>query len=397
MLGYIFVISCMTGLHFLCKQMNEKQYKRFFLIGTAILMTLFYGLRSQSVGIDTSAYVSMFYQDGAQPIGELWNYMWKEKSPAYVLSEWLFYQILPYHQLWLLATSTFFFFIFSKFVEKNSISPYFSYFIFFTIFGTFQMTGLRQCCAMAVLMLAYEQMKNKNILKYVILVILAYLFHKSAIVFLPFYIIGRRRISKLDIPFLATIIVVIYKNRVLLFEYIKSFTSYEHYEQLNHGEPINFSIMIYSATFLAILLCIFLIHQKKRRIVLQNENIVDGHENKNTHYLNANLSRSQISKQIRECIRNDKELAIYSQYTNAMILSSLFMPLVAINGVVRRVVMYFSLFMILLIPKAFSEFVDDRFGNILKILFGMVLLYLLLSGVYGSAYEYSMFFMGGDM
>lgn len=387
MLGYVFVIALMTGWYYFCQQFGDKQVKC-FLVGTAVIMTLFYGLRGQGVGSDTYPYFVMFQQDGAQSFSNLWDYMWEMKSPAYVLSEWLFYRILPFPQLWLVATSAFFFFPFSKFVERNSMDPYFSYFIFFTIFGTFQMTGIRQSCAMAVLMMAFEQMKKKKLIKYLLLVGLAYLFHKSAIVFLPFYFIGKRRITKLDLPILFIAVAAIYGNRAFLFDYIKSFTSYDYFEQLNHGEPINFSIMIYGATLLALYLCVVLTARKKRQNEKQYQRET-GFQNTNNY-----IKKSVTHDLSRQAVRKDVELVLYSQYANAMILASLFMPLVAINGATRRIVMYFALFMILLIPKAFREFIEPNSRKLLNILFGAALIYLLLSGVYGSSYSYSLFFVG---
>ena len=116
MFGYVFVVVLMTGWYYFCQRFGDKHVK-YFLVGTAVIMTLFYGLRGQGVGSDTYPYFVMFQRDGAQSFSNLWDYMWEMKSPAYVLSEWLFYRILPYPQLWLIATSAFFFFPFSKFVE----------------------------------------------------------------------------------------------------------------------------------------------------------------------------------------------------------------------------------------------------------------------------------------
>lgn len=368
--------------------MDEKGNK-YFLVGTAFFMTLFYGLRGETVGADTIDYIDMFLVDGSQPLNKLWAYMWEEKSPAFVLSEWLFYQILPFPQMWLIATSAFFFFTFSKFVEKNSMDPFFSYFIFFSIFGLFQMTGVRQSCAMAVLMMAFEQIKKNNLIKYLLLIGLAYLFHKSSLIFLPFYLFGKRRVTMMDIPILAGAVFFVYKDRSSLYDYIKSFTSYDHYEQLEHGEPINFSLMIYAATLLALVLCILLTFQKRQQLIdAYRDAYALKHPNVNEHMNSQKMiPRSLLLKGLRD----DADLKLYTQYANAMIVASLFMPFVALNGAMRRIVMYFALFMILLIPKAFHKLIDARSRKIAKIIFGAFLLYLLLSGVSGSDYEYSLF------
>ena len=352
MLGYLFVILIMTGWYFLCRQSREDQDKN-FLIGITVIMTLFYGLRGPDVGHDTGAYIDMFLEDAATPLSGLWTYMWKEKSPAYVLSEWIFYRILPFPQLWLVATSALFFIAFSLFLKKNSVDPYFSYLIFFTIFGTFQMTGVRQSCAMAFLLFAFEAIKEKRLFRYLLLIGLAYLFHKSSIVFLPFYIIGRRRVTLADIPAALIAIIVIYLNRTAIFEYIKGFTSYEHYSLLDHGEPINFSIMIYGATLLSLLLCVALTHLKRYNLeeqYLQEYNLAQMEsQSSGRRVLPRTLSRETLLKEIR----SDEQLMLYAQYANA-----------------------------------FQQFLDPASRRVVKVLFCAFLMWLLLRGLDNSVYAY---------
>ena len=124
-----------------------------------------------------------------------------------------------------------------------------------------------------------------------------------------------------------------------------------------------------------------------RKLQYQKESFANANYN---GYIKTRTRRQVPHDILRQEVRKDVELILYSQYANAMILASLFMPLVAVNGAVRRIVMYFALFMVLLIPKAFREFLDPQSGGILKLLFGGILLYLLLSGVYGSSYAYSL-------
>lgn len=309
----------------------------------------------------------MFIKDGHQPLSNLWIYMWEEKSPAFVLCEWVFYQVLPFPQLWLIATSAFFFIAFAKFIYENSETPVYSYFMFFTIFGTFQMTGVRQSCAMAVFLIAYRYIKEKKLLKYLLMIGLAYLFHKSAIGLLPIYWFKNRKVRKTDAAIIIVIMVVIYRNRLELFDYIKGFTSYNYFEALQHGEPINFSLMIYATTLLSFMLyCI--LDTKVRRARSRN---------------NIEFHMQMI----------ERDLPYYSLYTNSMYFASFFMPLVAVNGSVRRIVMYYALFMVIIVPKGISAlFPEQRMQVIIKGVLGALLVYLLLSGVAGSSYAYSLCF-----
>ena len=366
MLGYILML-CLMFLGYLAFPNKTRHSQKNFLIWTTIMMIFFYGLRASTVGSDTTAYINMFNEDGRQPLSNLWTYMWEKKSPAFVLCEWIFYKILPFSQLWLIATSAFFFITFAKFIYENSETPVYSYFMFFAIFGTFQMTGVRQSCAMAVFLIAYRYIKEKKILKYLLMIGLAYLFHKSAIVLLLIYWFKNRKVRKFDVVIIIVLLVLIYQNRLELFDYIKSFTSYNYFEALQHGEPINFSLMIYATTLLSFMLyCI--LDAKVRRA--RSRNIADGH--------------IQVI---------ERDLPYYSLYTNSMYFASFFMPLVAVNGSVRRIVMYYALFMVIIVPKGIAAlFPEQRMQLTIKGVLGVLLVYLLLSGVAGSSYAYNLWF-----
>ena len=366
MFGYVLTLCLMLLVYYAFHNKTRYSQKN-FLIWTTVIMIFFYGLRASNVGSDTISYINMFVEDGNQRLGNLWAYMWEEKSPAFVLFEWIFYRILPFPQLWLIATSAFFFIAFGMFIYENSETPVYSYFMFFTIFGTFQMTGVRQSCAMAVFLMAYRYIKEKKIVKYLLMIGLAYLFHKSAVVLLPIYWFKNRKIRKIDVVVIIIIMSVIYQNRLELFDYIKGFTSYNYFEALQHKEPINFSFMIYATTLLSfILYCI--LDAKVRRVRPIN----------NTEY------RIQ---------RIERDLPYYSLYTNSMYFASFFMPLVAVNGSVRRIVMYYALFMIIVVPKGISAlFPEQRVQVIIKGALGALLVDLLLSGVTGSSYAYSLCF-----
>lgn len=367
MLGYIIALFVILFGYFIFPQKTRRS-RKCFLVWTTIAMIMFYGLRASTVGSDTISYINMFIEDGGQPLTNLWEYMWLEKSPAFVLCEWLFYHFLPFPQLWLIATSALFFISFAVFLYENSETPVYSYFMFFTLFGTFQMTGVRQSCAMAIFLLAYKYIKEKKPIKYLLMIGVAYLFHKSAIVLLPIYWFKNRKIRKIDVPIVVAAVILIYQNRLEIFEYIKGFTSYSYFEALQHGEPINFSLMIYVTTLLSfILFCI--LESKVRRAKFNN-------------------SIDCYTKAI------ENHLPYYALYTNSMYFASFFMPLVAINGSIRRIVMYYALFMIIIVPKGIEAlFQNKRIQMIIKVFLGTLLIYLLLSGVSNSSYLYNLFFL----
>ena len=110
--------------------------------------------------------------------------------------------------------------------------------------------------------------------------------------------------------------------------------------------------------------------------------------------LNSKVRRAKLNNNMdcrTQAIEND--LPYYSLYTNSMYFASFFMPLVAVNGSVRRIVMYYALFMVIIVPKGISAlFTEERIQVIIKGVLGALLIYLLLSGVAGSSYAYRLCF-----
>lgn len=366
MLAYLICIILLVVLYdIICNYKIDKRNIDVFLFVAAILMTFFYGSRHFSVGTDTIAYFRIFDEDTSVPFDSLWTYMWNQKSPLYVLTEWLFSKFIPSAQAWLYFISAFFFYGLSRFIKKNSKTPFLSYLIFFCIFGLFQMTGLRQSVAMVFLMEAFSYAVNRKIFKFITFIIIAYLFHKSALIFLPVYFLVEKKIRVVDFFVVFFAVFCIYHSRTESFEYIKSFTSYYYYEATQLEEPINYSIMIYASTFFSFIVSIMQNKLAKKEILRIDKDIIVGNRNKLSNNIN----------------------------TNMMYIACLFMPMVAINGSVRRIVMYFALPIIFILPETIDFLFKQKKAFFVKICLSLFLVFLLLRGVSNSNYSYCLFFM----
>lgn len=354
MTGYLIVLIILIVWYLIVTNQIGDDKKKAFLIGATVIFTFFYGLRAETVGSDTLPYLNMFLKDASQPLESLWTYMWSQKSPAFVLLEWLFFRVMPSTRLWLIFCAAFSFVGLSCFIYKNSEDPFFTWYLFYTIFGLFQMTGVRQSMAMAVLMFAFEYVKERRIVRYLLFIGIAYLFHQSAIVFLPVYWLSRRKVRKIDLVLIVSVIVAMYSYRNVAFNYIKSFTSYYYFEELNHSEPINFSIMIYAAVLGSYIWALF----------TQNDAKIYSDET---------------------CVQDAQEA---NMYTNIQYLGAVFMPMVAVNGAVRRIVMYFAVYMIFSIPRIIRRFFTKQSVFLVQMILGVLLLILMVRGVSDSSYVY---------
>lgn len=80
-------------------------------------------------------------------------------------------------------------------IYRNSRQPWISVLMLFTLYYSFTLSGLRQTMALAVIFYAYECIKKQQLKHFLLAVFVAYLFHSSALVFLPAYWIARMKIN----------------------------------------------------------------------------------------------------------------------------------------------------------------------------------------------------------
>ena len=174
----------------------NKSYKlgKYYLIFIFSILTLLSALRNISVGVDTSQYYEAY-----KLIGTIeWNELDKLR---YEIGFSLLCKVLNYissnPQLLLIVTSIFINSSVGLFIYRNSNNVVLSSFIFITYNLYFNyMNIMRQAIAIAIVLFAYEYLKNKKIIKYSILVLIASLFHTSSIICLLFIIFSKVKYDK---------------------------------------------------------------------------------------------------------------------------------------------------------------------------------------------------------
>lgn len=114
-------------------------------------------------------------------------------------------------------------------IYKYSKSPFLSLIIYVALdFYAFIFAGLRQGIAIAIIFYSYKYIIENKTFKYLICIILATLFHSSAIVFLPVYFIRKIKINKAKIVSFVVLAVIIYVLRNQIFALINTFF-YDNY------------------------------------------------------------------------------------------------------------------------------------------------------------------------
>lgn len=213
---------------------ERKRNVSFILLASALLFCV-YGLRdTYSVGIDnTSSYLHHFERMEEAETNQLPGFSdWlgtteqdedaREGHTRNIAFEWM--MKLGYdwtdgdYQLFISFVSLFVICVFAFFIYKHSPSPVLSILLYCgLLFFSFNFSALKQSVAMAFVMLAMDAILNRRLFRFVILTLVASMFHFPAIIFLPAYWIAKMRPGRTYLLLLIAAFAVTYflRNQLL--------------------------------------------------------------------------------------------------------------------------------------------------------------------------------------
>lgn len=176
---------------------SRTKARKQYVVVVCILLALLSGLRNIAVGTDTYQYSIHFSNVQYETWNELLFYMFEPtaKDPFYALFQKFFQIFSTDYQLYLLFVAFIFMSAFGHFIFTNTSEIRHAVLAFViymaNFYGFFSITGIRQTLATAMLFWAYHFIKLKKPLWFLVFVVIAGLFHKSAFVFLPLYVLVR--------------------------------------------------------------------------------------------------------------------------------------------------------------------------------------------------------------
>lgn len=182
---------------------NPKSNLSFFML--LAVLTLFAGMRSVEVGTDASSYARSF-EKGLRILEGDWEEKLTDEVGFYYLNKFL---SMTSNQYWVLfmgiALLTYSCVLTAIKRETNKLQI--PLFVFITLgLYTFVFNAARQGIAVSIYMLSFKYLfdrKKVGFIKYCVFVLLAALFHKTAIITLPLYFLFRLKYSP-KILFLVT-------------------------------------------------------------------------------------------------------------------------------------------------------------------------------------------------
>lgn len=201
------------GLFFLIilkySNLNIYKNKKAFCFIIFIFVFIICAIKSNKYG-DIPGYLRHYDQYSLYSYDKLW-YMYTKGS----LKDFCFYAIAKIFNnigisknVWVNLIAGFFTGSVTIRIYKDSKNPLLSLLVVVVFYLRFTMTALRQSMAMACVLFSISYIQNKNLFKFILIVLLGSLFHSSAIVFLPAYWISKLKAGKKQLVIVASGLII---------------------------------------------------------------------------------------------------------------------------------------------------------------------------------------------
>jgi hypothetical protein len=159
-------------------------------------------------------------------------------------------------------------------IKKYSINPALSVYLFCTMgFLSHSLNLTRQFIAIGIVMLAFGFLVERKFFKFIIIIIIAALFHKTALILLPLYFLLNVKVK----PKLFILLIACSLALSLLSRSIVNILLAHFYPQYQNNSLVNTALVskyYVLMSFSLVILCIYLISQKKLSINKTNDRIM---------------------------------------------------------------------------------------------------------------------------
>jgi transmembrane protein EpsG len=275
------------------------------------------GFRDVTVGADTAQYKALFLQSQTLPLGAFTDRFFEivfteSEDPGFYLFQRLIQYVITDYQVYLVLIAMIFMIPLGYFIYKYSSEPLISFLLFSVLFYEFfAVTGLRQTVATAlVVLVGYHFVRARKLGWFLLLVCIAMTIHKSSLIFVPFYFLANKQLTKAYLMTMFGVIVGLFVFRNPFFDLLVQVSGYDTYSAMDGAGAVNFSLMLLSVLFVAL--------WRKDQILANNPSAI--------------------------------------HFFNALLLAACLLPLTFLNPSMMRLVQYFSLFLLLMIPEIVGTF-----------------------------------------
>ena len=203
-------------IYYICYRIFLKENNKIFITMMTLHFGLLVALRNVSyVGVDMIRYERHY--NNVSEMSMLQSIFYSNDSWGYYFLNYLFGKLGVSFQIFISLVSMLCVFSFGWYIYKYSKSPIISFFVYLGLGGyTFLFSGIRQSIAMAIILIAVDKFITKKYIKSFFYIIVAFLFHPTAIVVIPCLLLSKIRVTpKILIIYITSIIImIIYRNQI---------------------------------------------------------------------------------------------------------------------------------------------------------------------------------------
>lgn len=221
-----FIVLFFLSLYLEKKHLESKKNIRSFLMLISIALIVLIGCRAESVGIDTSQYAY------------IWNYNIKAGDFSHIDTEaelgyyylQTFFKLFIDYQSFLFLIGALSIIPICIIVYKYSKACALSILIFYSsiAFHTLEFAAARQALAFTGVVVSYKFVMERNLKGFLITLIIAVLFHQTAVIFLPSYWLYNVRIEKKTMCLWGGILLGSFILATTIFNFLNSFSRIDY-------------------------------------------------------------------------------------------------------------------------------------------------------------------------
>lgn len=338
MIYYLLLLLTIIVSYAVIQKITKKENKNIIFLNVAFVeMLLFIGLRDITVGTDLKNYIPYFNLFKESD----WNILFTIKlEPGYIIFNKLI-GLIGGENLFLFITALVSLIGVYFSIRKYSKDYFLSVFLYITMhFYIFIFSGLRQAIAFSIVWVSLKYIIERKCVKFVLLVLLASTFHKTALIFLPMYFIATKKITKRYMIVFLTTFILLFVFRVQIFSLITKFI-YTNYSVSQDDGGYKYLILLF-----AILIFSLFIRNRKKEDFMENDIFI-----------------------------------------NMIMIAILIQSMSSVEGNIARLTMYYSYSMIFLIPNLIKCIEDKRIRVMIKsVIYIFLLIYFIINIQNGQSY-----------
>ena len=201
---YFFLLLFVTFARYNKSNKENKKYFIFFVL----LQVLIGGLRSFTVGTDTGSYVHSIQMYSTFSNDEILEHR-AGRDPYFYLFTKLITNFFDSYTGLFFVLQIIFWGLVASTLYKYSKSCLLALMLLVAFRQNyFALSGMRQGIAMALILFSYRYLESRKMIKYFVTIVVAFLCHQSAIIFIPIYFVYGRRLNKWSLIILILVLAI---------------------------------------------------------------------------------------------------------------------------------------------------------------------------------------------